>query len=212
MPALRLLFREPLFHLLTEQNRGLGQAAGYLEEASSNEACSNRGDESIRAGLAHIMERDMELRDRLAKRLYDMLVTPIGHGDAMRLSAESGCVLRGVSQATQGFLDHGPACRPPVVQLAAVVRECCAALGRRYGALPDCLFRDQPTLELRLLRRRADRLASRALAAIYEAPPQRRSVWESELVGSLRAAAHHAKQAADIMHQATRQGMVMKAW
>ena len=206
MPAFRLLFREPLFHLLTEQNRGLGRAAGYLEEASSNQ-----GDESIRAGLAHILERDMELRDRLAKRLYDMLVTPIGHSDAMRLSAESGRVLWGVSLATQGFLDHGPACRPPIVELAAVVRECCAALSRRYGALPDCLSRDEPTLELRLLRRRADRLASRALAAIYEAPPPRLSVWERELVGSLRAAAHHAKQAGDIMHQAARQSAVIKS-
>ncbi len=206
MPALRLLFREPLFHLLTEQNRGLGQAVGCLEEASSNQ-----GDDSIRTGLTLILERDMELRDRLTKRLCDTLMTPIGHGDAMRLASELGCVLRDVSLATHRFLDHGPAGQPPIVELVAVVRECCGALSRRYTALPGCLSPDEPMLEFRLLRRRADRLATRALAATYGAPPPCSSVWEREQIGSLRSAAYHAKQAAEIMHQAARHSAVLKS-
>jgi hypothetical protein len=70
---------------------------GYLEEASLIQ-----GDDSIRAG--------------------DTLMTPMGHGDAMRLASELGYVLRGVSLATQRLLEHGPAGQRPIVELVAVVR------------------------------------------------------------------------------------------
>jgi hypothetical protein len=118
----------------------------------------------------------------------------------MRLSTEIGGVLRDVASATRRLLDYGPP-QGAVGELAGVVRQSCQALSRRYPHVPGKISAIEPFLELQSLRRKANRLATQALAASYASNDSLGSIWERDVIASLRSAAHHAKDAGDVLHR-----------